>query len=142
MTLRFARVEIDGLLGILQCPLDLDIAVLADLEEGALPMDEREPGKNTGSIRVELSGELEQALSFDVALGRELVHEPGCAMVRAPGVEVRGMSQQRALPLRLLDLALDRTDDDVGDLILDVEDVIDIAVEVLGPDFARRDRVR
>ena len=67
MALRLARIQIERVLGIFQCALDLVVAILADLEKRALPVDERETGKHARRIRIEPGRELEKALSLDAS---------------------------------------------------------------------------
>ena len=56
------------------------------------------------------------------------------SQVIVPGVEVLGPLDARALVLEVLQLRHDGGGDAVGDLVLYVEDVLQLAVEALGPD--------
>ena len=62
-------------------------------------------------------------------------------MIGFPRVETGERLEQRALAFGLLDFGLHAAHDRVGDLVLDGENVVDVAVEVLGPDFRAIDRV-
>src|SRR5262249_20956310 len=63
------------------------------------------------------------------------------AVIGAPGIERSERRQERTLALDPLDLGFDDGGDAIADLALQPEDVLDRAVEMLGPDLAIAPRV-
>ena len=86
--------------------------------------------------RVALDRTVEQAQRFVVSLARALIEVLETAQIVIVGVEAVGALALGALDLGLLQPRRDCTDDAGGDEVLQIEDVVEIAVEAIGPQVA------
>src|SRR5215207_9520361 len=114
-------------------PLDFRIALRPALE-GVLPMGEGKTGISAREGRVEAQRHLEKMARLLVVGLVEPVHVPEAAVVRLPSVEGIRRLQDGSVALECLDLACDRGDDAVADLVENKEGIVEGAVEALCPD--------
>src|SRR3954454_10856421 len=80
-----------------------------------------------------LDREAEEVLRTFVLSFRKPVHVPQAAMVSLPGVERTRRLQDRTIALCNLDLARDRGDDSIADLVQHAEGVIELVRECVRP---------
>jgi hypothetical protein len=85
-------------------------------------------------IGVELDGASEERLRLGVLLRREAVQVPQAALVVLPRVQVLGRLAVSAFALDAAEGWLDGGDDCVCYLVLDGEDILEIAVVAFGPE--------
>ena len=130
-----AVVGHQALPGGLEGAVDLRLA-LGPALEGVLEMREGEAGIGAREGRVEPHRGLEEMLRALVVGLVEAIHVPQAAMMRLPRIERTRRPQDGAVALDRLDLAGDRGDDPVADLVEDEERVVELVVEDLGPDDA------
>src|SRR5690606_6698405 len=123
MAERIAWIEHQSLLREADRAALLGQPVGSELEKRALPMDERQSGIGARRTRIELDRATEVLLREVVVRRGEPIHVRAAPIVRAPRVEVRRREDGGALPLRVLDLRLHGTDDQLGHLFLHREDV-------------------
>ena len=123
---RVAVVGHQALPGGLEGPVDLRLALRPALE-GVLEMRERQAGIGAREGRVEPHRRLEEMLRPLVVGAVEAVHVPQAAVMRLPGVERVRRLQDGAVALDRLDLAGDRGDDPVADLVEHEEGVVQLA---------------
>ena len=84
--------------------------------------------------RIQAQRRLEEVPGVLVVGLAEPVHVPEAAMVCLPRIQRAGWLQDGAVALDGLDLAGDRGDDAVADLVEDEEGIVERVVEDLGPD--------
>ena len=130
---RVAIVDHEALPGGLEGPVDFRLALRPALE-GVLEMREGQAGIGAREGRIEAHRHLEEMLGPLVVGLVEPVHVPQAAVMRLPGVERVRRLQDGAVALDRLDLAGDRGDDPVADLVEDEERVVQLVVEDLRPD--------
>ena len=99
-------------------------------------------GMRGGVVRVEPQRLVEEAQRL-VGVGRRV----GVGVRQRPEIEIVGVEPVGPLAARPLDLGapqrrLDRADDALGQPVLQVEDVFDRALELVGPDMGARRRPR
>ena len=120
---RIAIVDHEALPGGLEGPLDLRLALRPALE-GVLEVREGQAGIGAREGRVEAHRRLEEMLGPLVVGLVEPVHVPQAAVMRLPRIERVRRLQDGAVALDRLDLAGDRGDDPVADLVEDEEGVV------------------
>ena len=99
-------------------------------------MREGQAGIGAREGRIEAHRRLEEMLGPLVVGAVEPVHVPQAAVMRLPRVERARRLQDRAVALDRLDLAGDRGDDPVADLVEHEEGVVQLVIEDLRPDDA------
>src|SRR6516164_5891299 len=88
----------------------------------------------TGKVRIEIDSLLKKLLCKRVIDGVGLLVVPQPALVSGPGVEAFGWFAHRTMEFRIGDGRGDGDRYSFGDLVLDREDLGEIAVVALGPD--------
>ena len=87
--------------------------------------------------RIELDGFLEQLdRVFDAALGQSIQVILPAQVERSVGLRIHGLALRQRDLFREAELELQRVDDLVRDLLLDVEDVVELALVGVAPDLA------
>ena len=132
---RVAIVDHEALPGGLEGPLDLRLALRPALE-GVLEVREGQARIGAREGRIEAHRGLEEMLRPLVVGAVEPVHVPQAAMMRLPGVQRVRRLQDGAVALDRLDLAGDRGDDPVADLVEHEERIVALLVEDFRPDDA------
>ena len=120
---RVAIVDHQALSGGREGPVDLRRALRPALE-GVLEMREGQAGIGAREGRIEPHRRLEEMPRPLVVGAVEPVHVPQAAVMRLPRVERARRPQDRAVALDRLDLAGDRRDDPVADLVEHEEGVV------------------
>src|SRR3546814_9248830 len=100
----------------LERPDDLAGAIGRQLEEGPLPVHERQPGEGACRVRIEPRRQFEIPLRLFVVLRGEAIHVPAATMVGAPRVQAHRSFEQGALSFRQLDLHRDRSEEHTSEL--------------------------
>src|SRR5215203_5892656 len=136
MRARVAVVGHDALLGNSVGPLNLWGALGPTLER-VLPMREGKAGIGTREGGIEAQGHLEELARLLVLGLVKAVHVPKAAVISLPSVEGIRRFQDGSVALNGLDLARDRGDDAVSDLVENEEGVVKRPVEALRPDDPR-----
>ena len=122
------------------------VAIRAPAINPGLAQHARLPGVSVSIVRVELERAVEQPLRLGIVLpGRAVVQHLG-GQHALIGRHVVGRLALRAVVRGGLDAAGQRRDDRAGHLVLDREDVLELAVVAFGPDvpvgFAHRSAAR
>ena len=104
-------------------------------------MRERQPRIRPREGGVELQRGLETVARLQVVVAVEAVHVPQAAVMCLPRVERAGRLQDRAVALGEFDLAGDRRDDAVADLVEHGKRVVVPRADGVGPDDARAARL-
>jgi hypothetical protein len=87
MSQRLPRIEPKRVLSEIECLLYFALSIPADFQKCPLPVHKGKSGKHTRRIGVHRCCQLEQPFRLLIALGSELIHVPGGAVVSTPGVE-------------------------------------------------------
>ena len=86
-----------------------------------------------GETRINRDGAIEEPLGLTVVVLVELRQVPQTTVTQVPRIQVLGGLAPRALALDLRQFGFDRAGDGQGDLVLQVEDVCQLAVVALRP---------
>ena len=92
----------------------------------------------TGKGRIKSHSHLEKPPGGLVLGLGETIHVPKAAVIGLPSVQRVGRPQHGAVALDRFDLARDRRDDPVADVIQDRKDIVLPAIEILRPKDSRR----
>src|SRR5580698_3098766 len=110
---------------------------IAPMLKRALPMGERKACMGTGKGRIESYSHLEKPPGRLVLRLGETVHMPKAAVISLPGVQRVGRPQHGSVTLDRFDLARDRRDNPVADVVQDRKDVVLPAIEIFRPNDSR-----
>ena len=102
--------------------------------EGILEMRERESRVGARERRIQTERRLEEVSGMLVVGLAVPVHVPQAAMVCAPRIQRAGRLQDGPMAFEGFDLAGDRRDNAIADLVEDHKGIVEYEVEDLGPD--------
>ena len=102
--------------------------------EGVLEVCEGQAGIGPSEGGVESHRHPKEMLGLVVVRPGEAVHVPETAVIRLPGVQRVRWFENCAIAFDHLDLAGDRRDDPVADLVEDEESLVELVVERFRPD--------
>ena len=131
-----AIVGHDALARALIGPIDLGLAWRPALE-GVLEVGERQARMGSRKGRIQTQRHVKEIPCLVVVGLVEAVHVPKAAMIGFPGIQGIRRLQQGPVALDGLDLAGDRGDDPVADLVQHEKGIVELPVEDLRPGDAR-----
>ena len=129
------RVHLHALARVFQRPLER-LLLRAGPTLGMLhQVGPGEARVGAGVVGVELDRLLVQTARLAIRLGREALPELPPPQHAVVSLEVLGLAAPRQTALALTELAGERRHDPAGHLVLDLEDVREVAIEALGPEM-------
>ena len=128
-------VQPHGSLADLEGPLQVGLPVRWGPKDEVYIEGIAETRVGRGECRILFDGALEKGQGPLTVLDLVLIGMPKAALIIFPGIEAFRRFAQRTLTLAAGQLRLDGGDDGMGQLVLDGEDVFQVAVIALGPDM-------
>ena len=130
-----------GFVGELQRQSTFRFRVVGPIVDAALRMTPCGHGEGGRVVRLELQGSLEKPQPYRVCFALQTRNMGQCLHVVVISVEIVRTFPLRPARLGRPDRRLDRPYDAARDLILEIEDVDQIAIEAVGPDVMTRARI-
>src|SRR5262245_6375607 len=128
MGLCISRIQCDSAPGMPLRSLEHLVQVAAHQCVGCLKLSGGEAAVPTGEPRIKINRSLKECLGEFGVVCRKPAQMPQPALVGAPGIEAAGRAANRALPLGIGNRRGDCRGYGLSDLILNREDVCEIAV--------------